>query len=131
MVLSDFNKKADEYTAKASEIVRQMLLGAIAVIWLFKGGDSVDDRIDKFLLLPLVSIILGLLSDLLQYVIGGQIWKSFFRKNEKLHKGSDPEIKAPKKYSMVIYVFYWAKISFMIMAYILIVIYLSRKITLA
>jgi hypothetical protein len=133
MKLSEYKKKSDEYTSKASDIVRQMLLGAIGLVWLVKGTDEGILRIDQFLLYPLITVSVGLIFDLLQYVVAGKIWKDFFLKNEKQFKGSqdnDPEIKAPRKFSRAIYFFYWGKIFLMVMTYFLIIWYLVSKINL-
>jgi hypothetical protein len=133
MKLSDYKKKSDEYTSKASDIVRQMLLGAIGLVWLFKETENGIGRIDKFLFYPLLTVSVGLLFDLLQYVIAGKIWKDFFVMNEKKFKDSmtpDREIKAPRKFNRVIYFFYWGKIVLMAVTYLLIICYLSRKISL-
>jgi hypothetical protein len=133
MKLSDYKKKSEEYTSKASDIVRQMLLGAIGLVWLFKDPDNSITRIDHFLLYPLLTVSAGLIFDLLQYVVAGKIWKDFFVKNEKHVKHSedtDPEVKAPRRFNRVIYIFYWGKIFLMVATYLLIICYLVREIDL-
>lgn len=131
MKLSNYNKKADEYTAKASDIIRQMLLGAIALIWLFKEINNGISRIDYFLLFPLITVSLGLICDLLQYVVGGKVWKDFFIQKEKEHRNTndpDPDIKAPRKYNAPVYVLYMSKVVLMVSTYLLIVYYLWTRI---
>ena len=133
MKLSEYKKKSDEYTSKASDIIRQMLLGAIGLVWLFKETENGISRIDQFLLYPLLTVSVGLVFDLMQYVVAGKIWKDFFVKNEKYFKESmtpDPEIKAPRKFNRVIYFFYWGKIFLMVMTYLLIIYYLWSEINL-
>jgi hypothetical protein len=139
MKLSEYNKKGDDYTGKASEIVRQMLLGGIALIWLFKETDGTISKIDRSLLYPTFTICLALIFDLLQYVVGGHIWKQFFRAKEgeviKSLKGinqptedeRDPDVKAPKSLGNTIYFFYWGKIGLMILSYIMIIKYIVDR----
>lgn len=82
MKLSEYRKKSNEYTAKASEICRQLSLAGIAIIWLF-GDLKKTPILEPFLLFPLLALALSLLFDLLQYFIAGWIWIIFFRKEEK------------------------------------------------
>jgi len=139
MKLSEYNKRADEYTAKASEITRQLILGGLAIIWLFKLSINGSEVLDRSLIFPLIGLSLALLSDLLQYVVGGKIWKSFFRNEESKVKAirksnpnqdSDPEVLTTKKLSRPIYFFYWSKITLMLISYALILIYLINKVSL-
>jgi hypothetical protein len=139
MKLSEFNKRADEYTAKASEITRQLILGGLAIIWLFKVSIDGTETLDRFLLVPLICLSIALVADLLQYVWGGKIWKAFFLQEETKAKANhnsdsskelDPDIKAPKKLSKPIYFFYWTKILLMLLSYLLLIVYLINKVTL-
>jgi hypothetical protein len=139
MKLSEYNKRADEYTSKASEITRQLILGGLAIIWLFKTTINGSEVLDRKLIFPLIGLSLALLSDLLQYVVGGKIWKGFFRNEESKVKAvrrsdpnqdSDPEISASKRLSRPIYFFYWSKIVLMLISYALILIYLINKLSL-
>jgi len=138
MKLSEYNKKGDEYTGKASEIVRQLLLGGIAFIWVFKETDGPVSKLDAFLFYPAIAICLGLLVDLLQYVIAGYIWKRFFRINERrvtaelrasgqASDAVDAEIKSPKVYGNLIYVFYYSKILLLVISYTLLIKYIIDR----
>jgi hypothetical protein len=133
MKLSEYKRKSDEYTSKASDIVRQMLLGAIGLVWVFKETENGIGRIDQFLFYPLLTVSFGLVFDLLQYVIAGKIWKDFFISNEKTIRDSttsNPYVKAPRKLNRVIYFFYWGKILLMVVTYMLIIHYLWSRINL-
>jgi hypothetical protein len=138
MKLSEYRNSKKEYTAKASEIIRQITLGGIAVVWLFKDNSNGKAVIDIFLLYPLVFLCLSLVSDLLQYVIGGEIWRIFYRKEEKKFNSErkqnlveviEPDVKAPTIYSSIIYWFYWSKITFTFLAYIFIIVFLVGKLS--
>lgn len=134
MLLSEYRKRSHEYTAKASEITRQLCLAGVAIIWLFK---STDDKqvlaqatkpiLEPYLVWPLFFLSLAMVCDLAQYVVGGIIWISFFRKKEKEFPNSDPDIKADDSLNKPIYALYYIKISLMILAYFFIVTYLAGK----
>jgi hypothetical protein len=128
MKLSEYRKKSNEYTAKASEIGRQLSLAGVAIIWLFKNDNKNQPILAHSLLMPLILLAGALTFDLLQYIIGGQIWISFFRRKEKEAKGSDPDIKAPSNYNLPIYICYYLKLLMLLLAYGLIVIFLVKKI---
>ncbi len=126
MRLSEFKKRADEYTSKASEITRQLIFAGIAIIWIFRNPNG---KLDTLLIYPLTFLTIALVADLLQYVLGGKVWMDFFRSEEaraKEKNETDPEIKAPKKLSDYIYLCYWLKIGLMFFSYLLLIIYLIR-----
>jgi hypothetical protein len=137
MKLSDYNKVCTEYTGKASEIVRQLIFAGIAVIWLFRIQTPIagQSSLDSFLIFPLFGLCLAAMADLMQYVFGGRVWAKFFRDEERKAKAAnkknylltlDPDIKAPRKYSYRIGLFYNAKIVLMFLSYIFIIIFLAR-----
>jgi hypothetical protein len=131
MDLIEYNKKADEYTAKASEIIRQLAFGGIAIIWLFKTTINGKDVIDRFLIYPLAVLALTLLIDLFQYLLGAIIWKRFFRREEQKRERNnvkDADVRAPKKLSAPLYILFGLKSILMLTSYILIVIFLFNKI---
>lgn len=129
MKLSEYRKIANEYTAKASEITRQLSLAGIGIIWLFKNSDTSPHLLDSFLVLPLIFLTIALLTDLLQYVIAGYTWISFFRKEEKkvLSTDTDPDVKAPSIKNKPIYFLFYCKIALMIFSYAFIIVYLIGK----
>ncbi|SRR6266542_5611287 len=121
MKLSEYRKRSNEYTSKASEIIRQLCLAGIAIIWLFKNSDNNEAILDPFLIWPLITLSLALFVDLLQYIIGGQTWINFFRKKEKEFQGTnedDPEIKAPENLRLPIYFCYYTKIVLIFFSYL-------------
>ncbi|KAA9035510.1 hypothetical protein FW778_21360 [Ginsengibacter hankyongi] len=128
MKLSEYRKKSNEYTGKASEITRQLSLAGIGIIWLFKNSKQDEPLVDHYLILPLIFLSLALFFDLIQYVLGGQIWIKFFRsEEEKVTDDSDPDIKAPKNKNIPIYIFYYAKIVLMLFSYAFIIGFLVTK----
>lgn len=128
MKLSEYRKKSQEYTAKASEINRQLSLAGVAIIWLFKNSEEDGALFTPFLIWPLFFLTLSLLFDLIQYILGGIIWIRFFKQEEaKADNNTDPEIKAPNYMNKPIYFFYYSKILVMLFAYLFIISYVISK----
>lgn len=69
------------HTGKTSEIVRQLALAGIAVIWIFKVGQT---QIPPELLLPLYLIAATLVLDFFQYFVAATIWGVFSRHKENV-----------------------------------------------
>jgi hypothetical protein len=137
MKLSEFRKVGRDYTAKASDVSRQLILGGIGIIWIFKRSDGSTNSLDAFLLWPLLLLSFAIVSDLLQYVVGGFIWRSYYRAKEKEVAESrkenpsievDPDKKAPKNLKLPIDTLYWMKISLLIVAYIFLIIYIFGQV---
>jgi predicted SPOUT superfamily RNA methylase MTH1 len=138
MKLSEYKKVKNEYTSKVSEISRQLSLGGIAIIWIFHKSDGSGGSIDRFLILPLISLSLGIVLDLLQYVVGGEIWKQYYKKQEKKllqefktndKVDIDPERKAPARLKTPIEVLYWSKVILLVFSYIMIIIFLIENLS--
>jgi len=81
MKLDDAREFYYFFTGKTSEIVRQLALAGIAVIWIFKIGQN---QIPSELLLPLYLIAVTLVLDFLQYFVAATIWGVFSRHQEIL-----------------------------------------------
>jgi hypothetical protein len=124
MELSKYREDAHEFTAKLSDINRNLAFAGIAIIWVFKV--QADDKfiIPNELLLPLYFIVICLLLDLLQYLYLSIIWTLFHRKmeNKKIK-----ETKAPKWYSNVSYVILFTKVAVNIIGFVFLFIYLSNE----
>jgi len=125
MKLSEFIKVSHSSSTKASDITRQMILAGIGIIWFFKDKDT--NTLQKFIILPLLTLGLALLLDLLQYFLRGIMFKSFYDKNISRHRGADPELAVPDKLSKPLYAIYYGKICLMLVSYILIVIFLFHN----
>lgn len=85
-----------ESTAKASDIVRQLALAGIAVVWIFKVGTGIYIFPSSLLsALEWFCITLGL--DLAQYVVKAATWGIFQRMKERQLQaaGIDPEGESP------------------------------------
>lgn len=114
-------------SGKASDIVRQLALAGIALIWIFKTDIAGQPRLPTELVWPAILIVIGLGIDLLQYVVASIIWGTFGRQKEKSGVGIEEEFEAPRELNWPGLVFYGAKVSVIGLAYGLLGIYLVHK----
>ena len=111
------------FSAKASEIVRQLALAGVALIWVFRiDRSSGVDALHPGLRVPAVLIIGSLACDLLQYVYGAAAWGIFTRLKEKaVQDGREKEpFWAPSLMNVPTVVFFYSKIALMVLAYVLV-----------
>lgn len=95
MTLKDAREYYSYFTGKTSDIIRQLGLGGIALIWLFKIDVSgSQSKLPSEFSHPLALITFGLAIDLLHYFIAASIWGIFQRKMEKSNIGL-AEFSAP------------------------------------
>jgi hypothetical protein len=96
MKLSGFKADYQWFSAKASDVARQLALSGFAVIWVFKVDGPNGARVPVSLLgaALLLAVALGL--DLIQYLISTVVWGRFHRYHElRLKKVSDdPDLLA-------------------------------------
>ena len=85
MNLDDLRKRRAETSAKVSDIVRQLDLAGVAIVWLFSATDPASPRlaIARPLLWAGGAFILGLLLDLLQAVWRAETERWFLAALEK------------------------------------------------
>lgn len=121
MKLSKYLDAYHEYSGKASEVSRQLAFAGIALIWIFKTDSN---QLPKELLVPSVFFVLALLFDLMQYVVGALIWKIFHQYHEKSKDtDQDSDIKAPVSLSNTISIFYFVKVTMVLVAFASLLIY--------
>ncbi|PKA99102.1 hypothetical protein B0O79_2802 [Flavobacteriaceae bacterium MAR_2009_75] len=126
MELKEYKIKAHEYTAKASEIARQLNFAGIGIIWIVKTAFP-DLKLSEFqLLMPLILISISLLSDFLQYFVGGMIWIAFYRNREEAGISKNTDVQSPEWRNKILYTFYYIKFASMFLAYIFIIITLFK-----
>ena len=128
MKLEDTRSAYETLSGKASDIVRQLSLAGIAVIWLFKSGTEGAPVLDKPLVRAALFIFLALLLDLLQYLLGSAIWFLYFRHMEKGGAKLDTEVEAPESLNWPTWFLFAAKAAMMLVAYICYIIpFLAAK----
>ena len=83
MTLDDVREAYEALSGKASDIIRQLALGGIALIWLFRTDTPKGPTLDRRLLSAALCICLAIFCDFLQYALGALIWFVYFRRKEK------------------------------------------------
>lgn len=121
MELKEYKKKSHEYTAKASEIARQINFAGIGIIWIIRTSSDTLELSNSVVLTPLILISISLLFDFCQYFFGGVIWINFYRKKEKEGLSRDSDVLSKTWRNKVLYGFYYLKFIFMVIAYIFII----------
>jgi len=116
------------YSGKTSDLVRQLGLAGIAVIWIFKNEVQGIPKIPEALALPLILIVLGLALDLLQYTVATSIWGVFQRHKEKSGVGEDVDFLAPKQFNWPTILFFVLKAVSIIVAYAYLLRYLAATV---
>src|SRR5213595_3623097 len=116
------------YTGKTSEIIRQLALAGIALVWIFKTGDEKNPGIAGDLLLPAILIVIVLTLDLLQYVAGSVTWDIFMRIKENEEEITEDSVfTVSKKINYPMNIFFWLKLIIMVTAYVMIIISLNSR----
>ncbi|WP_346239621.1 hypothetical protein ABDK00_018160 [Niabella insulamsoli] len=132
--LKDWLEDFHDDTGKISDLVRNLALAAIGIIWIFKNTDLTHNIIPKELVLPLKFVVIGLLLDLFQYVWRAiNIYIIYSIKAKRFDEGklTDAEIadvKVPNYIPFLTWLFFIAKIIFVAIAYYNIYLFLMTKI---
>jgi len=116
-------------TRNASTVSRQASFAGIALIWIFKTQDNEALILPNELLWPTLFFILSLTFDLLQYISGSAIWGKLNRIKE-LKYGTDYEddIAISKYVNWPAIFFFWAKLIFVLIAYLSVFKYVIENI---
>lgn len=125
MKLKDARELYYFYSGKTSDLVRQLGLAGIAVIWIFKYEVEGVPKIPEALLPPLILIVLGLALDLLQYAVATSIWGIFQRRKELSGVSDDTDFLAPKQFNWPTISFFVLKAASIIAAYVYLLRYLA------
>jgi hypothetical protein len=103
-------------SGKASDIARQLALGAIAIIWLFQISDGPARTLPAALFPPLKLIVAALAVDLAQYVLAAVLWSVFHRYKEG-RVDAETSFRAPYPINWPSIVCFYGKISLVAAAY--------------
>lgn len=125
MILKDAREHYYFHTGKVSDIVRQLALGAIAIVWLFRTGELSAPVIPGALIYPLKLVIAGLALDLLQYAFGAALWGLYQWHKEKSGASENDEFTAPRAINWPALVCFWLKVSAIALAYYHLLRYLA------
>lgn len=116
------------FSGKTSDLVRQLGLGGIAIVWLFKQTVSDAPKIPDELVWPLTCIVIALGIDFLQYAVATVLWGNLqWRKERSGLKDADDFVASPAINWPTI-LFFSGKTIAIVIAYWHLLTYLSRTI---
>jgi|SRR5450759_3328998 hypothetical protein len=122
MKLADARAAYESLSGLASQIIRQLSLAGIALIWLFKSGDNPPYVLDQRLLRAALCIFVALFLDLMQYLVGTLIWFLYFRYRERSGTTEASEFLAPPALNAPMWSLFAAKAVLMSAAYAIYII---------
>jgi hypothetical protein len=118
MKLDDARGAYEVLSGKVSDIVRQMSLAGVGLVWIFKSGTTTAFSLDPALFKAALFIFLALLLDFLQYFAGTVIWFAYFRYKEKKKTKATDEFLAPVQLNWPTWGFFYLKSAAMLVAYV-------------
>jgi hypothetical protein len=127
MKLSGIRDNYSFHSGKVSDIIRQMALAGVALIWVFKSEVQGQAKIPNDLIPAAVLIVSGITLDFLQYVAGTLMWGIRARKLEKQSKQDDDTVPLPDWINYPALVFFWTKIPTIVAAYAILIYFLWTK----
>jgi hypothetical protein len=133
MKLTDTRNYYTVSSGKVSEIVRQLGLAGIAVVWIFRRDVSGEVRVSRILVTAALLIVLGLVCDLLQYAVATRAWDRFnLRKERELLGRADREERdfpAPDDINDCPKFLFWLKFWLICGGYLAIIVFLVRTVS--
>lgn len=125
--LDDYRVVAEYYTGKASDVARTLALSGLAIIWIFKqDGDNGPQLSDAFFA-PALWLVVALVLDLLQYVIGAVIWTAFHRRHELRGRMPEDKVSAHPFWPRVLDLVFGGKVLAVGTAYCLLLAFLLKQ----
>ena len=115
--LSDVRSAYVEASKKVSDIVRQLGLAGIALVWVFKGGTGTVVNLDPKLITAALWITVALALDFSQYLITTYVWFFFFRHKEKQNPDLEQELLPPAEMNWPNLTFFLLKNVALLLAY--------------
>lgn len=116
------------FSGKASDVVRQLGLAAVALVWLFKVDIEGKPQLPSLLLTAAAWAVVSLALDLLQYLYGAAAWGIFHGVQERKRATN---FVAPRPMNWLTIGFFWGKAISMAISYVYILTYLTRAIRVA
>lgn len=118
LTTEEVKKAYEEFSSKASDIIRQLSLAGIALVWIFKTGTDTTAVLQPQLRQAAFFIFIALVCDLFQYLTGAGIWFFYFRIKEKQHTSPTTKFEAPVWINWPVNSLFILKALFMIIAYV-------------
>lgn len=119
--------KKNTYTRQASSIARTLCLSGLAVIWIFRTPTLNGSTLAPWLIWAAVLIVVALLVDLLQYVVGAVRTGQVAREFERQKTPPDAPVKYPEGHPKPMEMLWRAKITFAVAAWSILVVFVFVK----
>ena len=117
MKLENARAAYETFSGKTSDIVRQISLAGVGLIWLFRSDGTSLRSLDPSLLRATFFVFLSLLFDFLQYFVGTTIWFTYFRYKERRLGKQQDEFLAPPQLNWPMWSLFYLKSAMMLVAY--------------
>jgi hypothetical protein len=117
MKLDHVREAYEALSARASEIVRQLSLAGVALVWLFRSEKFGSPELPPPLVSAALFFFLALLLDFLQYLSGTMIWHIYFRRKENQGAKLESQVSAPVQLSWPTWIIFYAKSLTVVFAY--------------
>jgi len=116
--LGSANSEAEKYSGLASDRVRWLAAAGLAFVWVLAGGQLSGLR--RELLVVALLLVVTLLADFAQYLIGWLRWDLFVRRVEREQPGAAEDTQVTVSESLIspIYWAYYVKLVFIVIAYL-------------
>jgi hypothetical protein len=121
--LEDYRETYYTFSAKASDVTRQLCFAGIALVWVFKQEKGGPLAVPAELLWPALLFAAALAFDLAQSILGTLIWGTFARYHECAGMADDAELDAPRYVTWPTLVCFWGKLLLLMAGYVLVVQY--------
>ena len=128
MKLQEYRDTFYVFSGRASDLNRQLGFAAIAIIWLFKKSAGDQPAIPVELFIPGTLVVSSLALDMAHYCVAAFIWRRFYVGKEKDNVSEVADIDHSDWLELPIWLCFLLKISCIIAAYILILIFLANNI---
>jgi hypothetical protein len=128
MKISEIRDAYYDATDKVSDIVRQLGLAGIAVIWIFRSGaDSGGIKYSHSLIWPLGLFVLTLAADLLQYMYKSLLWGMLNWFLWRQYHDNEKDVIVSGKWNLPTLVLFWIKAALTMLAYVLLFRFIYRQ----
>ena len=129
MKLEDVRGAKDIYTGKASDVARQLAFAGIAVIWIFRGGQTDQILLPPQLVESLTYFCISLGCDLVQYIVCSIIWSMFnrYREGKRTHSTDDSSFSAPYWINWPANAFFYGKLVAVSYGYLLLLLFVNSR----
>lgn len=129
MKITEMRDAYYEASTKASEIVRQLGLAGIAVVWIFRAGtENGGVKFTNFLLWPLALFVVSLFCDLLQYLYKCLLWGGLNKYHWNKQGENEADVEVSPIWNWPTITLFWLKIIVALAGYVLLFQYILSQI---